>query len=258
MTIAHAEMAGSPTELWDYKGFKATRKLLVDWLDRFTAVEGFLTFPGELYPYNTSINARARSGAMQPFPAKTAEDVTGRTKYDKAIITIGYQTPDSNEPHQVDDVNIVSESLEPTAEFMTLDVSDFRWDAVDGEPLKEGEAPGRLMVGFDYVLTRYNVPNIPTAALTLVGHVNQAARTSYMLGLTYPAETLLYNPPTIQKVTSLSGDIVYTITYRFTYAPQTWNKFWRVGKYGGAGYSQIFHEEQGLYRNYPLGDFGLL
>lgn len=254
--ISSEDMAGSPTEQWSQSGLIATRKLLVNWDDRFEAARTRLTWPGEQYPYHTDVLCLAHSVSMSPFPAKTMQHNTdsSRVKYDKAIVVINYKTPSATDPQDIDG-EVISESLEPTAEFMTIDPSDFRWGSPDGDPLNEQEAPGRLIVGFDYVFSRYNAINVPNAAMALVGHVNGSIVPTQLLGLSYPIETLLYNPPTIQRTIDVDGDVTYQLTYRFTYKAEGWNRFWRPGKEGGPGYDQMFHIVNGLYRNYPLGDF---
>ena len=46
---------------------------------------------------------------------------------------------------------------------------------------------------------------------------------------TFPAETLLYNPPRLERDITTEGARAWRVTYRFTYRPEGWNKFPRRG-----------------------------
>jgi hypothetical protein len=87
------------------------------------------------------------------------------------------------------------------------------------------------------------------------GCVNSNAMTAKLCGLSFPAETLLYQPPSMQRVISTNGRNAQTdgwqISYRLSYRASGWNKFWR--KTTGA-FSRIYTKEGDIYYNYPLAD----
>ena len=60
--------------------------------------------------------------------------------------------------------------------------------------------------------------------------MNEATVSSYTLGISFPAQTLLFNPPTCQRKVMMgpSPNLTWTVTYRFTYKACGWNQFWNA------------------------------
>jgi hypothetical protein len=97
---------------------------------------------------------------------------------------------------------------------------------------------------------------VPAAVLTLIGKVNSTDVASPSLGLTFAAETLLYNPPRLRRQVSSSGAVSVTLAYAFLYKPQTHNKFWRAAT---QAWEPIFKTGvSGAVKVYELGDFSAL
>jgi hypothetical protein len=249
-TVAYSELPGSPTEQWTEEGFTATVKLMCAWGVRNTLATEIMT-QREPYPRFPGTKAYPRVADIEPFPAKIDESAVAwgllgsLSSFESALVTISYDTSGA-------DVDLIDEVLEPTAEFMTLDHKDFRWGSGTGDELKEGEAPGKLIRGLDYRVTFHQAPYIPAAVLTLPGYCNEEALTSYTLGLTFPAQTLLFQPPTAtRRITSQMVEC-WKLGYRFSYRATGWNKFWRQA---ADDWAEIWHAGGTRYYNYPLGDF---
>lgn len=190
------------------------------------------------YWLSVGSGAIALTVGATPFKAeqKGSDDVAA---YEKALITVEYGPPKGGAPPEDVEGVLMSESLEPTAEFLTEDYTQFQWGSgATGIPLKENEAPGRLMRGLDYVVTLHQVTTLPASTLSHVGFVNSVAispKTVGLTGLTFAIETLLYQPPTIQRVITTEGAKKWTVTKRYTYKPnwdganaRGWNWFWRA------------------------------
>ena len=251
------EMNGSPVENWsDEAGLDATVTLKCLWADRYTLVNDLLSNT-KVYPHEPSSLARAMSAGITPFSAKVMSDGQGTT-YELAVVTVNYRNVvyDGTDP---ENIQIFADSLEPNAEFQTLDHTLFEWSPETGPPavaardLKEKEAPGRLLISFDYVQTQYRVPGIPSAYMNLVGHVNDANVASSVLGLTFPTETLLWQPPKPQRSVNTVGDPWWTVTKRMSFKPEGWNKFWDAKE---QTYRRMRVKDTGVqYDNFPLGDF---
>jgi len=222
LTTECYELDGSPVEEATDTSFKATVKLRCPWSVR-------RTLSAELSDYTTYgggvVAARARSISIEPFTHVQGADGVLAADYEDAIVTVQYVF-DKDTPSE-DGGDLFSESLEPTAQNLTMPWEPFVW-AIGGQQIEPGEAPAKILRGLDYVLTKYNLASIPAAALTLVGCCNNATVTASTLGLTFAAETLLFNPPTIQRKVSLgaSPSLKWTATYRLTYNAGGWNKFW--------------------------------
>jgi hypothetical protein len=255
MTVAYAEELGSPTETRTNNGIEATRILRCDWSDRYDLEAEILAAGGEQYPFRSATGLRARSIAIRPANGEIL-DASGdptMASYQQALLTVAYRTPTTGDAEEVGDA-LISESLEPWTEFYTLDWSKFRWGATDGPPIKENEAPGRLVRGVDYIFTRHESATIPAAAFSLIGKVNVASVTATLLGVTFGAQTLLYKPPTLQRSITTDGAEAWKIIYRFSYRPEGWNRFWRPET---ATFVQLY-TASGAYDNYLTGDFTVL
>lgn len=250
MVVLKDELGGFPAESWDLAegGSTATREFKVPWSLRYDALTEIVESP--IYPYIGS-GLRAKTVSIMPYDGiRTAELIpgTGLANYSTARITVEYGT---NAP-ETDD--LISEVFEPTAEFITLDPIDFEWS--DMTALKDGEAPGKLLRGLDYVLTIHSTLVIPSAILTLPGNVNDVDITATTLGLTFEAETLLYQPPKVDRTISINGSPAWKLVHRFSHRGTGWNKFWRADT---QEFDTLITKSGGLpYKNYPLGDFSPL
>lgn len=250
----YAEEHGYPLETWTRFGLVGTRLIRCPWVDRKTVVDALL---GQLYPYAEAMGAVCVSCDVKPAPGRNTSESVTIPNYDDALITAKYETEEASDA--------LSEDLEPTSEFLTVDHSNLRWAAADGDPVTRDEAPGMLMRGCDYVVRRYDLDAVPAQALSLIGFVNSAAIvpvTPEWSGLSFAAETLLFQPPVIQRTTKSDGSRKAVITYRFTYKPnwdgataRGWNYFWRAKT---QSWAQMYVAGGGVYKNFQPASFSPL
>lgn len=259
MPIAFEELDGSPIESVSDNGVEVLRKFKCAWGDRLTLAReliGSVTSDGE-GGYITTAPA-----TYGPLSAATVDRVTiepfgsvqampgdaQQSSYAHAVLTVRYGN--TRFRYVGDAGTLASEELEPVAEFVTLPSQQLKWGA-SGPPLRPDEAPGRLLRGLDWVYTRHRVPELNAAIFDLVGKVNEATVTSNTLGFTFAAETLLYNPPTLRRTITSNGADAWQVTYRFTYRPTGWNRFWRPDT---DTYVQLYNNA-GAINVYEPGDF---
>jgi hypothetical protein len=255
MPVAYSELAGSPKESGDRESFQATRRLLCAWADRFTLMSELLVpFPGQIYPHAPGLGAHAKSCSAEPHGKEYGIGTLPyyMTTYSQAIVTCNYQTPRADDP-EIQGDTIVSESYEPSVEFVTLDPTNFRWGSPTGEALNPDEAPGRLVHTADYVYTRYLMPAVPAGIASLIGKVNDSTLAATIItGLTFAPGTLLFRPPSISRITTTTGAKAFTIAYRMTHRPEGWNQFWRNAT---QTYASIYVADGAQYKNHPEADF---
>lgn len=193
---------------------------------------------------------RAFTASIVPVfsPSLTEPMTDNSVPYSEALVTINYTT-------EIKDV--ASESIEPYTEFLTLDHRNFAWGSGNGPAITEEEAPGKLVRGINFVRTEYDVP-APLGAelLSLMGCVNSIPVTGSILGLTFPAQTLLYAPPVINYKNDSTNIIKFELVKKFTYNQNGWNSYYR----GATGlYTQIYKRGSSTpYLNYPVADLSLL
>lgn len=216
-----AEEHGSASENWEREKVTCAVTLRCAWTNRHAVVWDLLGNRRQ-WPYN-SVPARAVSVGVKPDAASYVASSQGMN-YEDALLAVNYSTDQ--------EADLISESLEPTAEFMQLDYKQFRWGSEQGDPLAEGEAPGRLVRGLALQRTLYKVqPPLPIALLDSIGCCNDAYFYSSLLGLGFTTGTLLYQPPVLSRTITYANGSTFSkgvdISMKFHYKPETWNTYWR-------------------------------
>ena len=238
------EVHGSASENWTEDEITASVVLQCAWTDRYALLADILG-NHKAWPYNGA--ARATSAGLAMLASLPTTDGQGY-QYETAQISFNYSTKQDEE--------IISESLEPTVEFLTLDHKKFRWDSQAGDPLLEGEAPALQIKGLKLKRTYHKVETIPPEILTLQGSVNDADYVSSLLGLTFPEETLLFEPATLERSITTAGAQAWKVTLSFSFKKETWNKFPRMKT---QQWEEIIVADDGaVYKPYPPDDFSSL
>lgn len=249
------QMHGTAKETWTDDKITCTVQLRCEWAKRYETLINILRWAPS-WPYHTDQVCFATYGTITNAEGPNTADGSG-LNYDEALLDLTFESVTRKEDNNSGEVTVYDESIEPTAEMLTLPPNDFRWGSAAGEVLKTEEAQGRLELGLDYVVTLYNLMSIPASVLTLGGKSNDAPIVSKSLGLTFDTETLLFNPPKITRKISLGKTSFYTLQVRYTHKPNTWNKFWRAGKNPTPGYDYIYHKDIAgtPYKNFPPASF---
>lgn len=247
------EMHGTALVSFADDKLSASVQLKCPWEDRYGILNTMLLTPSE-WPYLPGEGLYAKTGSIAPFLGEgiKIDGSPSGLDYELALLNVNFETfdvPEGEGPGE-----LYSESIEPTAEFLTIPHTGFRWGSGVGEELKAEEAPGRLEVGLDYVVSWQKVQTIPATALTLIGCVNNANVTSPSLGLTFATGTLLFNPPKISRSVKLGGISYFTMQIRLTYRRNGWNWFWRAES---GAFEQIYPEGSGTspYLNFTPASF---
>lgn len=161
--------------------------------------------------------------------------------YSHALVTVNYSNVATD---------LVTEAIEPTAEFITMDYRRFRWGAANGPTLSEEEAPGLLVRGINFVRTELDVSQpINPLVISLIGSVNDSQVTGSILQIPFAAETLLYAPPSITATRNSFGQWKTQIVKKFTYKPEGWNVFFRART---NSWERLYLANSGVFNSYPL------
>ena len=260
LTIDHEEVDNSPIiSDVENRGFQATRILLVDWDDRIAlmdelrgrVVQGPIlverTVPHR-FPERPS--AICFEVSIEPFGGVRADSTKQNRKYEAAKIKAVYFVPDSvnfpspdEEPQNV----LISESLEPSVEFLTIPKTDMFWDdtpktaGVTPIEVADVEQPGKQNIQVNWVYTIHQVENFPLDSFDNLGKVNQKDVTSVRLNKTFKKEELLFSGLTTRREITQDGAQAWSVTYTFSWRnlpdskhvnadPKTgWNLFLRRG-----------------------------
>ncbi len=269
ITVAFSEIDKSPQERFDDNGFVAVRQLKCAFSDRLLLARQLrgnvqvsanlvTVVVGQRYPHDP--RAIAKDISIKPFFEMTSTDSPTPTvaDYASAILNVVYRIPDGIEEPDPDVPNLaeilVTQNLEPSAEFLTIPKANLFYDA--GKTRKVDEvSPGKVQVLIDWVYRIHTSPVIPEGTFDLIGTVNDRAMFSSKFDKSFAAETLLYNPPVLDPQVNSDGDTVYTIIYRFTHKPIGWNNVIDPEAVGTVTVIPIFGDDGEVFRIHELGDF---
>jgi hypothetical protein len=260
MAVDRHEMKGSPTEEWTQDGLYAICQWWCAWGDRYTLLTEIGTGLGELYQHNTGSGARAYAASVKPF-GKQSRAGPGKASYVKALVTAKY----TNAINYTEGENgiLITEALQPHKEFITMPHEDaageplLYWDASQETAVSGDEAPGLQLCGNDYIVTYHHVSAIPSGVATaaLYNCCNNASVASYTLGLTFPAESLLFPGATAVRTIKLGSTNDWQLSYRFSIRAVGWNKHWNART---ATFGYIYDASGQIVRGHPLGSFASL
>lgn len=214
--------------------------------DRFDLI-GDILFTPRPYPKFTGFYIYAIAANARPFPGMAASPTPSGQELDytqDALVHVTYSTRAQD---------IYTDSLEPYIDYGTLDNKKFNWAGSPKVPLFENESPPFIQRGCNFVRTRYKLATIPTEVLSLLGYVNDADVVSAQLGLTFPAETLLFQPQGATQTVSTMTVSGWTVSLKFAYKPTGWNTYWRSST---QAFESIYLKGSSTrYIQYPLASF---
>jgi hypothetical protein len=247
-------MTGWPRSGWKNGQFEATRRLLCDWGDRFALLDWIDRYPNSIYPYaDGPADALASQAAVEGMGEQGNETYTptdglrspmALATYEKAVVTIKYTT----EGPRYFGGTLISEWLLPDVESHPLNPALFRWTNNTGKVLDEGERPVFTRYGLQYVIRFHRLLAVPAWVLGRVGTCNSNVVGGGLLGLTFAAQRLLYQPPTIKTSLTTGTLTTYEVTTHYKYHPAGWNKFWRQST---GQYENIYLANGAQYIQYP-------
>lgn len=247
-----SEVHGTRREVWTDQGMVASVDLLCDYANRFLLVADILE-NRRVYPFSPSVEApAAKSCAIQVGIGEQGTTVGQAISYSVSRVTVTYDSSQTD--------SLFAQSIEPTAEFRIEDHKQFRWgydalipwDPANGAPLMEKEAPGKLIKGLNLIQEHYNVNSLDARLISGVGEVNEEEYTSPILGLTFEAESLLFNPPSLRQTINTAGEVTWTVRTSWTYKKNGWNKYWRAAT---QEYGFIYHyASDDPYKSYTPSD----
>ncbi len=242
--IEYDHIPGSPMESGSWESFSAICNFRVAWENRIRFIQDMLGFISgstvyqahRYIPEGTGVvyNVFARTADINPI---IAQSPTAGITYKYANVTINYSTPDYDQPPE-GEIVYVTESLEPAAEFITLNRDGLYFGTgANKVSLKDQniEPPAKIERMTDWVYTLHRLLTLPNEVLTLPGKINSVSAYSRSLNKTWPAQTLLCGNPSLERQITSSGTTAWTVTFRFTYrnhgtisVPLGWQHFPRT------------------------------
>ena len=228
--VEYSELPGSPTEKYTDTGFQAVQRFKCPWSQRHKMSQQLKRGRGMTYHYN--VVARVSDVAIAPFfdeEGKASPSVR-LANYSDAVLTVTYRTPDNHNVIDSDDdeKTLVSESIEPWTEFITLPGRRLYWDAAHTKPLGDDVNPGMLVRGVNWVYTIYQVNTLLPAYFSLIGKVNSTLLNSKTLNVDFKPGTLLFNPPSFNRVITSDGIKAWTVNLAMAYREFGWNQFYNI------------------------------
>jgi hypothetical protein len=226
-------VSGWPKEKTGLNSFSAELKLIGPWDDRFAQARRILGISGGILTSPTKYmdlkNVRAKEIGIEPLGDRLTDDSTDDSPlYEKAIITVNYNSDNDISTESGDSATLMEESLEPDVNFVSAPWRKLFWKT-DGYPLTEAETPQFPVSRIRWNVVLYNLKTLPTGLLTDSTKCNATAIKSNTLGVTFPAETLLYLAGSPKRLFTTEGVSSWTCAMSFIWQPFSWNKFFRRG-----------------------------
>lgn len=228
-----------------------TVTLRCDFEDRLLLADDLLLNRREWPLIFTAFTPKAMSCSIVPGDEWLGATTEGQFRASKtSLVTVNYGIPDTAETSNYDSV---AESLEPVGEFSRLPAGNFRWTGQSGRLVSTEEAPSFLNIKLRLVRRIYRLNELPPGSISSFGKVNIASYYSPLLGLTFAAETLLYDAPQPDRTLSSTGDEGFNLTQNFIYNPNGWNKYFRPET---NAWENIYHVNSATaYKMYVPADF---
>lgn len=240
VTVDYEERPTSPMESINYDGVAVTRILRCAWADRILlskqllgfTIEGVVNVPDK-YDTGTDPLTNVYCTDVQINPILGLKSDTGSYQFAELHCTYTSVSYDVE--------TLVTESLEPSVQYLTLGETDLWWDNSQTTRVLSDETPARLLFNLDWVYTKHNWSyEIPATIFDMAGTVNSASCYSRALDWTFDVGTLLAGSPSLTREVTSEGTTAWTITFRFTWQPETWHKFPRVGSNGDLTFVNIY------------------
>ena len=173
--------------------------------------------------------AYAQSVQVEPFGVdiNSAAIMGQLAVYEWAKLTVTYALPEYDLEGQS---AYMTETLNGSAEFLTLPAENFSWDADKKQPLEVEEAPGYIRKMISWSITYHKVPYIPPTIWSFVGKVNSGTHTSPKYSIGFDQEELLYGAPSISVENFPDGSRSMDVSLSLVWKPGGWNKLRRPGQ----------------------------
>lgn len=271
LTVAHEELVPSPDERYDDESFSATRNLKCAWDKRHELarqlrgwIEGeWPNFVRHLpHRYADVPAAFVRSIGLEGHAKSSAEGSdTQRISYADgyAELSVGYNTKGQGEGGAAGDnpIVLVTEALEPAAEFVAVSGTALGFVAPPGEPDSEPAEDMDVTIlarAIEWVYTIHQLTTLPTSFLSLTGFVNNSQVVSHSLNFTFDPEVLLYKGASPRRIITTEGKEAWEVTLRFVARRFGWNRYWKPGS-GKDDEPQPVYTANGQYKPYPSANF---
>lgn len=256
LTVVHEEIDGSPVIVdTENAGFSATRTLQCKWEERLLLVDqlrgAILRGPSlttRIVPHRFPefSDALCQEARAVRWGGMTSDVGVIPVTYEAARVIVIYKVPDGiNIPSpdaRPEDV-LVTESIEPSAEFITVPNEGLFWPSSPTEiqeKLPDDITVTKLLSKLDWVYTIHQEQDLPKQLLKLIGRVNEFEVSRQQINQTFPAESLLFASLHAERQVTTEGTQAWRLTFRFTFnpfetdsgiaAPKTgWNLFLRSG-----------------------------
>lgn len=259
-------------------------KLRVPWSQRHAV--GALVM-GLQWPYYTTVPMYAVHIGMSPIPStRCLNDGFGNT-YAEAYLDVHFDPFTSftesiktnGEMLKVSRVGVSTVASETQFMLLVWDKGTGLGEELGYETVALEEAPSKIIVGLEYEVSFENLDEVPSEVLELVDCCNDDTVTPINLaGLTFAAETLMLMSADIKHTVSVDGSVKNSLTLKFGWRKNGWNKYWRASTQAWS-YQYVIPilatdlpvpdapkywdpdpdgPPPAIYRNFPMADFSPL
>lgn len=258
----------------------ASVQLLVKYDERYEAMRSLLArampypFSDEISEVGYQLYCTSANIANVPSGYKSSDGQTIDYK-NYAIINAVYQarTGFYKSPGSTSNNEYVDEVFDPRMEALPVNNNYYKWSGSSGDdgsgsggsggggsndPLAPEESPTRFEPGVTLIKTIVGIEIFAPATYALQGTVNSSPYASNITGHNYATGTLLLRTLNANRsfshVSYFTGTPTWTVTLRYEYKVQTWNKFWRGGVQPPSYQNILLRSDDSIVYPFPLAN----
>lgn len=267
-------MSGYPLESWTRDGFQAVAKIKVAYNQRFLIAHylkgglnqnGDRERPMQYTPFPLAVCTSVDIGPMDGCVIEKVEGgelTTNPFDYaDGAVLTATFETVPW-EGAQFDGAGTqaaslnVHETLDGSAEFVTMPPALTYWDEEHTEALAEADSGGKIerMGTWNLTFENAQLALVPNTLHNNVGMTNSDRVLSRRYGTQFEVETLLWTMPRLAECAAADGVPGVNIDLPILWKPEGWNKLWKPGTDFASKYP-VYDETGAVKRYYPPVSF---
>jgi hypothetical protein len=263
ISVPFCDLDEYPRKIWDHNGFKGFRRVKVAMADEPTFCTEILWGNNSGWPTAYGgVNAYAIKCSSKPMPGKFSDAGNGYGSFDSYEVLVEYSTNAININNSI----IGWEKLYPFEHITPVQSPDKRFDSATGDPIMPHQLPHLVQCGDTYIRGYNNAPAVPAAVLYYKRCVNNAPVACFSLGVVFPAQTLMFNTYTANRIWKRTGPENFNLAYEFRFLPNVtksrqilgWNSVWNPDADGGAGDFVTMWGSSSQYIPYPAVDFNAL
>jgi|GEM_PF-4486499 len=253
-SVDHWDCQGTPLRFVTEDGMKGIRQVHMAWSDVGTFLDQIWDSGNNRWPAEYDSNWAAYIWKVKAGPMENSQSSAQNEhylSYNDAVLTLEY----NSNVAALNSTGVVSETFDGVDLWQSLGHRNLMWNSgqVDDPTYLKPDEQSTVQIATPkalYIREEKGVISIPSGCVSCIGHTNNTLVHADVLGINFPAGTLMYKKPRISRQFTTEGYTRYRIIHTAEFDPQYWNKFLRKA----TGQFEYVYNENGEQFEYPTAD----